>query len=220
MSKHNPEDYVKAILQISSNSEMALASTGELAKRLGVTCGTASRMIRILSKSGLVVFTSYAGAQLTDEGHQLAIRVLRNHRLIELFLVTVLEMDWDQVREEAEHLEHAVSADLIDRIDKFLGHPESDPHGDPIPRTDGTYPPSAGVSLIGCSPGSRFSVQRVLDQSPNVLRFLSSVGVGKGRIGQVVGNSPAAEVVAIALDGKIVSLGRAVAAKVLVAVQR
>lgn len=220
MPKHTVEDYVRAILQISSNSQSAVVSTGEVAKCLGVTSGTASHMIRILSKSGLVAVTSYAGAQLTDKGRQLAIRVLRNHRLLELFLAKVLEMDWDQVHEEAENLEHAVSADLIERIDVFLGHPEIDLYGDPIPHADGTFPPSPGVSLIGCAAGSRFVIQRVLDQSANTLRFLSSVGVVPGRIGQVVDESPIAEVVAIVLDGKVISLSRAVAAKVFVAVER
>jgi DtxR family Mn-dependent transcriptional regulator len=220
MAKHTAEDYVKAILQISLDSDAAVASTGELARWLRVTDGTASRMVRVLAEAGWVAFTAYEGAQLTEKGHQLAIRGLRNHRLLELFLVKVLGMGWDQVHDEAERLEHAVSSCLMDRIDEFLGHPEIDPHGDPIPRPDGTLPKTSGVSLIGCDAGSPFVIRRVLDQSPNVLRFLSSVGVCLGQSGHVVTNSPVAGIVSIQLDGKVIFLNRAVAAKVMVSVER
>lgn len=220
LQKHNLEDYVKAILQIASSSDEAVASTGELAAKLGVTDGTASRMIRILAKSGLAVYTSYAGAQLTEKGHRLATRVVRNHRLLERFLVQVLGMDWGDVHDEAERLEHAVSERLMQRIDEFLKYPEVDPHGDPIPRADGTFPASPGISLFASVPGSVFVVRRVLDQSPNVLQFLTSVGIRLGQRGKVVENSPEAEIVSIAIDGKIIALSRTVAAKVLVLIDR
>jgi DtxR family Mn-dependent transcriptional regulator len=220
MQKHNLEDYLKAILQIASSSDEAVASTGRLAAKLGVTSGTASRMVRILAKSGFAVYTSYKGAQLTDKGHRLAIKVLRNHRLLELFLVQVLGMEWGDVHDEAERLEHAVSERLIGRIDEFLKYPEADPHGDPIPRADGTFSASPGVSLFASLPESEFVIQRVLDQSPNVLQFLAGVGIQIGRRGKVVENSPEAEIVSIAIDGKVIALGRTVAEKILVSVER
>ena len=220
MARNTIEDYAKAILQISLESDSASATTGALARWLGVTDGTASKMMRNLSDAGLVVLTAYKGAQLTEKGHLLAVRVLRAHRLMELFLARVLKMDWDEIHEEAELLEHAVSDRLIRRIDEFLGHPQNDPHGDPIPRSDGTLPTASGVSLAGCDAGSKFVVRRVIDQSSKSLRFLSSVGFELDRRGRVTANSPLAGTVSIELDGKVMSLSLAMAAKILVSVER
>ena len=143
MSQKIIEDYVKAIYQICVVSETARANTGVLARRIGVSDGTASAMIRTLADAGLVAFTSYEGAQLTETGRLLAMRVVRRHRLIVSLFSTVLDMDSNEVHEEAELLEHAVSEKLADRIDSFLGQPTVDPHGDPIPRRDGSLPPVA-----------------------------------------------------------------------------
>jgi DtxR family Mn-dependent transcriptional regulator len=184
------ENYVKAIYQICVESEAGVANTGVLARRIGVSAGTASTTIRNLSDAGLVVFAPYEGARLTESGRLLAMRVVRRHRLIELFLTTVLDMDWGEVHEEAELLEHAVSEKLTDRIDSFLGRPTSDPHGDPIPRPDGSLPESATIPLNECDPGADFVVSRVLDQSTALLRYLSTVGLGIGTRGQVHQKTP------------------------------
>jgi DtxR family transcriptional regulator, Mn-dependent transcriptional regulator len=216
MTRHTTEDYVRAVLEISSRADSARASTGELARWLGVTRGTASRMIRVLARAGLVVFTSYDGAQLTPLGHRLAIKLLRHHRLLELFLAKTLALDWDQVHDEAARLQHVVSDELIERIDAYLGHPESDPHGDPIPRRDGSFPPSPGVALLGCAAGTSFVVVRVLDQIPPALRFLSSVGIAIGTTGQVIENLPDAESVRVSLGGTVASISRSMAGKLLV----
>jgi DtxR family Mn-dependent transcriptional regulator len=216
MAKNTVESYAKAILQISLESGEAVVTTGQLAKRLRVTDGTASRMVRVLSEAGLAVFAPYEGAQLTQAGQRLAARAWRKHRLIEQFLVTVLAMEWDAIDEEAARLESAVSDRLIERIDQFLGHPDVDPHGDPIPRRDGSLPQTPGVSLAACNGGAAFVIRRLLDQTPGALRFLSSVGARPGQSGRVVKNSPIAGIVSIDLDGHVVDLSRAVAAKVFV----
>ena len=140
MSKKLIEDYVKAIYQICAASESARANTGVLARKIGVSDGTASTMIRNLADAGLVAYTSYEGAQLTETGRLLAMRVVRRHRLIVSLFSTVLKMDSNEVNHEAELLEHAVSEKLADRIDNFLGQPIADPHGNPIPRRDGSLP--------------------------------------------------------------------------------
>src|SRR4051794_22893709 len=132
------ENYVKAIYQLSAEGGGEIAATGKLAETLGVSPSTVTSMLKTLSESGLAKYTPYEGARLTGAGRSLALRVLRRHRLIELFLVQTLKFAWDEVHAEAENMEHAVSDLLIDRIDAFLGRPESDPHGDPIPRADGT----------------------------------------------------------------------------------
>ncbi len=141
---------------------------------------------------------------------------VRRHRLIELFLVKTLDLSWDEVHEEAEHMEHAVSDRLIDRIDAFLGHPESDPHGDPIPRSDGTLKMPNAHSLAECRVGDAFQLARVIDQSPEFLRFLSGSGLPLGVAGQVVANTPEAGIVTIRVNGHETTLGQAAAEKLLV----
>ena len=131
------ENYLKAILQlvIATNSEWI--STGQLAATVNVSPGTVTSMLKTLAESGLATYKPYEGVSLTKAGRSLALRMLRRHRLIELFLVRTLDLTWDQVHEEAENMEHAVSDMLIERMDEFLDRPETDPHGDPIPAADG-----------------------------------------------------------------------------------
>src|SRR5690606_40645665 len=105
----------------------------------------------------------YEGVQLTSAGKGLALRVIRRHRLIEHFLAHTLDLPWDEVHEEAEHMEHAVSDRLVDRIDQFLGYPKFDPHGDPIPTADGSIVERGAVSLAECDAGRQFRVVRVLE---------------------------------------------------------
>ena len=154
MASLTVENYVKTIYQICAASGARPAATGQLAAALGVSPGTVTSMLKTLSESSLATYTPYEGVRLTHAGSALALRVIRRHRLIELFLVKTLNLAWDEVHEEAEHMEHAVSDRLIDRIDAFLGHPDTDPHGDPIPRRDGSVA-SAEVRSLGGVPGRR-----------------------------------------------------------------
>ncbi len=209
------ENYIKAIFQICQASE-GQAATGQLATALGVSPGTVTSMLKTLSESKLVTYTPYEGVRLTDAGSALALRVVRRHRLIELFLVKTLDLSWDEVHEEAEHMEHAVSDRLIDRIDAFLGHPDSDPHGDPIPRSDGTLNVPESRSLAECKVGDKFQLARVIDQSPEFLRFLSGSGLPLGVAGQVVANTPEAGIVTVRVNGQDTTLGQAAAEKLLV----
>ena len=134
------ENYLKAILQIGLRESAEWVSAGQVAQALGVSTGTVTTMHKTLGEADLVVYRPYEGVCLTEAGQMLGMRVLRRHRLIEQFLVETLGLSWDQVHEEAEHMEHAVSDDLVDRIDEFLGRPRFDPHGDPIPTATGTWP--------------------------------------------------------------------------------
>ena len=128
------ENYVKAIYLIAARGRADVAvATGELAQALDVSPGTVTGMLKTLSEADLATYTPYEGARLSPAGRRLALKVLRRHRLLELFLAQTLEMTWDEVHEEAEHMEHAASDRLVDRIDDYLGHPAVDPHGDPIP---------------------------------------------------------------------------------------
>src|SRR6185503_21357710 len=146
------ENYLKAIYQGQSSlgQTARLVPMGNVAAALGVTPGTATTMVKALAESGLAEYEPYSGVRLTAAGEKLAGLVLRRHRLVELFLVQVMGMSWDEVHDEAEQLEHAVSDRLIDRIDDMLGRPEADPHGDPIPNADGLVKEQDSETLLTC----------------------------------------------------------------------
>jgi DtxR family Mn-dependent transcriptional regulator len=136
-----------------------------------------------------------------------------------LFLVQTLDVPWDEVHEEAEHMEHAASERLIDRIDAFLGHPEVDPHGDPIPRADGSLTETAGIPLSSLARGQRFRVVRVVDQDPAFLRYLSECGLDLHASGDLVENRPESGALVFRLGERSVALGLDAAGKVLVTTQ-
>jgi len=210
------ENYLKSIYQICARGDDASASTGSLAQALGVSPGTVTSMLKALSESGLATYTPYEGVRLTAQGTALALRITRRHRLIELFLVRTLDMSWDEVHEEAEHMEHAVSDLLIDRIDQFLGHPAADPHGDPIPRRDGSMAEPTSRRLVECAAGDAFRLVRVLDQSPDFLRFLADSQLVIGAAGQVTSNRPEAGALTVKVGDFTTTLGRDAAQKLLV----
>ncbi|MBH57412.1 MAG: DtxR family iron (metal) dependent repressor [Planctomycetaceae bacterium] len=174
------ENYVKTIYEICSRQQDKSAATGQLAQALGVLPGTVTSMMKTLSDSGLASYQPYEGVLLTPSGTALALRVLRRHRLIELFLVRTLDLSWDEVHEEAENMEHAVSDLLVDRIDSFLGSPDFDPHGDPIPKADGTVRQANGSLLNVMRIGDSVRVVRVLDQSSEFLKRLTEEGIEIG----------------------------------------
>ena len=214
------ENYVKPIYQIVAGQAGRPATTGELATALDVSPGTVTSMLKTLDAARLATHRPYEGVALTEAGRVLALRVIRRHRLIELFLLRTLDMTWDEVHDEAEHMEHAVSDLLVDRIDAFLGRPDVDPHGDPIPRGDGkTFQASAQTpsrSLADCAAGSTFKLTRVLDQSAGFLRYLTDSGLVLGTTGEVERNPDGAGVMRIRVSRKVVSLALESASKLIV----
>lgn len=197
--------------------ERALVPMGQLASALGVVPGTATTMVKALAESGLVYYEPYNGVRLTESGEKLASLVLRRHRLIELFLVQVLGMSWAEVHDEAERLEHAVSEQLIDRIDEMLGRPEVDPHGDPIPTAEGTIRHPEYVDLLSAPLGVALAVVRVVDQSPGFLRFIEERHLMPGSLVTIDARDDAADAVALRVDtGEAVTIGTRAASKVLV----
>lgn len=220
MASLTVENYVKTIALIAArNPPGAAVATGELAQALGVSPGTVTGMLKTLSEAALATHTPYEGARLTDAGNRLALAVIRRHRLLELFLSHTLDMTWDEVHEEAEHMEHAVSDLLIDRIERFLGHPDVDPHGDPIPRADGSLAEPPGAPLSTCEAGQTFRVVRVLDQDPAFLRYLSECGLDLNAEGEVRENRPESGAIVCHLNGRDVALGLKAAEKVLTRVR-
>ena len=219
MASLTVENYVKAIAQISARDRTGTSAvaTGELAHALSVSPGTVTGMLKTLSEASLATYTPYEGARLTPAGQRLALKVIRRHRLLELFLVETLKMPWDEVHEEAEHMEHAASERLIDRIDAFLGHPSVDPHGDPIPTADGSLKEPEGNPLSALPRGQRFRVVRVVDQDPAFLRYLTECGLDLNAEGELAENRPEAGALVIHLNARSIALGHDAAAKVLVA---
>lgn len=210
------ENYVKAIYQLDVRHENRPAQTGQLATALGVLPGTVTSMMKTLSDSGLAIYTPYEGVRLTEAGQTLALRVVRRHRLIELFLVQTLQLNWDEVHAEAENMEHAVSDLLVDRIDAFLGYPASDPHGDPIPRADGTFAAMTASRLDEWPTDQPFRIARVLDQSPEFLRYLGDIGLTLGVSGNITNRNPAAGLFTVERDGRAITLAATAAARILV----
>lgn len=215
------ENYCKAIYQQGLTGGKEWVTTGKLAETLSLAPGTVTSMLKTLAESGLGEYRPYEGVRLTRSGRALALRMLRRHRLIELFLVRTLGLTWDEVHDEAENMEHAVSDALVDRIDAFLGRPSHDPHGDPIPRADGTMrgEESEGVPLSGCHRGERVRIARVLQQERDFLRFLSDSGVDLGAEALVAGNDAQSGVLTLQLGDRNVPLGRPAAEQILVHVQ-
>lgn len=216
MSTLTIENYVKTIYSLVQKNMRQTAATGEIARALNVSPGTVTSMLKTLSDSGLASYTPYEGVQLTDSGRALALRVLRRHRLIELFLVKTLKVSWDEVHEEAENMEHAVSDLLIDRIDEFLGFPESDPHGDPIPKSDGSISRQESVDLWDLNDGDNFAVVRVTDQDSKFLRYLTEHGLEIGCNGKVISRSVSGATITVKISETCNTISREVASKLQV----
>lgn len=211
------EDYLKRILIEQERSGGERVPTGRIAETLAVTPGTVTSMLKTLAESGLVDYEAYGGAGLTKAGRQLALHVLRRHRLIELFLVEILGLDWSEVHAEAERLEHAVSDRVIERIDELLGRPEVDPHGDPIPSAEGFVEPEELVALDRVSAGRRVRVGRVADQDAEFLRHLERIGLLPGSRLKVAAREELGD--ALELDfgrGRRATLGLRAAGKIFV----
>lgn len=155
-------------------------TSSQLAARLGLAPSSITEMVRKLGVQGLVEHARYGAIVLTPAGRAEALRMVRRHRLIETWLVREFGYGWDEVHDEAEVLEHALSDRLLDAIDARLGHPTADPHGDPIPAADGTVPPLDGVLASALPAGERGRVLRISDRDPEVLRLLATEGVGLG----------------------------------------
>ena len=173
------ENYLKAIHFLSQGSEKG-ASTNAIAERLETKPASVSDMLKKLSDKNLLIYKKYQGVKLTPEGKEVAIRTVRKHRLWEVFLVEKLNFGWEEVHEIAEQLEHIQSIKLTDRLDKYLGHPKYDPHGDPIPDKDGKFPKRTETVLEDCSPKSKVIIKGVKDTSPEFLRYLEKLGIGLG----------------------------------------
>lgn len=178
MASSTVENYLKAILHLQGEGTGS-TTVGEIAKELGVTPGTVTIMMRHLKDRALISYEPRRGLSLLPLGRVEALKVVRRHRLIESFLVEVMELDWSEVHEEAEILEHVISDRLLDRMDKMLGEPTHDPHGDPIPDRNGVIAEDRAVPLLDVAAGA-YRVVRVSDEDSALLGWLNEKGVKIG----------------------------------------
>ncbi|MEE8368936.1 MAG: metal-dependent transcriptional regulator [Thermoanaerobaculia bacterium] len=217
MATSTVEDYVKCILLEEQVQTTELVSMGQIAVALSVAPGTVTSMVKTLADSGLASYEPYSGVRLTSAGRQLALHVLRRHRLVELFLVQVMGIDWSEVHAEAELLEHSVSDLLINRMDEMLGNPQVDPHGDPIPTSQGKVNQPKVTSLLRCPIGVELCVVRVADQHPDFLQLVEREGLKPGSRLEVESRSEAADTVLLIRAERVqFSLGFRAASKIMV----
>jgi DtxR family Mn-dependent transcriptional regulator len=173
------QDYLK-VIWTATEWEPRPVTVTQLATRMQVRKATVSDAVRRLAEAGLLTHEPYGGIELTEQGRRHAVGMVRRHRLIETFLVSTLGYAWDEVHEEAETLEHAVSDTMVDRIDALLGHPSRDPHGDPIPSRAGEPHLPSAVPLADASSEVPLTVERISDADPQVLRELARRGIRPG----------------------------------------
>jgi DtxR family transcriptional regulator, Mn-dependent transcriptional regulator len=183
------QDYAKAVYALEARAGGAVSTT-DLADRLGVTAGSVSAMVRKLADLGLVEHEPYRGVRLTEHGREVALEVLRHHRLLELFLAQELGMSWDRVHAEAEVLEHVLSEELEQLIADRLGHPTLDPHGDPIPTNEFEIDEGEAHSLDELPAGTAGRFVRVSDSDPEMLRYLAGQGIALGDRLEITGRQP------------------------------
>lgn len=180
MHSFTEENYLKAIFKLSDGSRDTV-TTNAIAELLRTKAASVTDMLKKLAAKKLIHYKKYQGVSLSPAGRKIALRVIRKHRLWELFLKEKLQFGWDEVHEIAEQLEHIQSAELIERLDKFLGYPTHDPHGDPIPDRDGQLTPSASRRLSQVQVGESVIMTGVTDHTPAFLRYLDKQAF---RIGQ------------------------------------
>ncbi len=195
------EDYVKVIYAHTEWQDKPLNSS-QLALKLGVANSSVSEMVRKLVELGLVDHQPYAAVRLTAVGYQLALSMVRRHRLIETFLARELGYSWDQVHDEAETLEHAVSERFVDRLAERLGNPDRDPHGDPIPGADGVITIPTAHQLTVLDAGHQGQITRISDENPLLLRYLEQERITLDSAVEVVGRKPFGGSLVVRLEGQ------------------
>lgn len=187
MLSESAQDYLKAIYKLQ---EHGVVSTSDLAKAKEVSSASVTNMIKRLNQMGLVEYESYKGVTLTEAGCKIALEIIRHHRLLELYLKEVMGYSWGDMHNEAERLEHHISEEFEDRMDEMLGYPTHDPHGDPIPTRDGHVEDTIRDPLSHGEIGTRFKVQRVSDENPDLLHYLEDMGLLPGAEVTIIEKAP------------------------------
>lgn len=206
------EDYLKAIWMLQQAETPV--STSRIAEQLGLTAAAVTAMVKRLAEQGLLRHEPYYGVQLTEPGEKASLRIVRRHRVLELFLTQMLEYDWDRVHDEAERLEHAASDELIERLARLLGEPERDPHGSAIPTAEGELNRVEYPVLADTAPGSAATVVEVRVKEPEQLRYLGSLGLYPGAELEVVDSAPFEGPLSLRVGGESRVIARALARRI------
>ncbi len=212
------EDYLKAIYKIETEEKGA--STTQLADAMDVSSASATNMIKRLDEMGFVNYKSYKGARLTDSGKKIALEIIRHHRLLELYLLEIMGYSWDEVHEEAEHLEHHISEQFEDKIAELLNNPTHDPHGDPIPTKEGVVPAKDEKALVNASENKAYRIARVKDQDAERLRYLEKKGLLPGVHLTVKEIAPFNGPLTLQIKGREEIIGRDLAKDILISETR
>jgi len=210
------EDYVKTIYKLQTQTKTV--STSALAERTGTTAAAVTKMLKHLAQLHLVSYTPYHGARLSPLGEKIALEVIRHHRLLELYLAQAMGYSWDQVHEEAERLEHHISEGFEESIERLLGFPKFDPHGDPIPTRDGQMPQIVTATLAAQAEGVPLVVCHVSDENPDLLRYLKERRLLPGIPAQIMGREPFGGALLVEVDGSRERISPEAAANVFVEV--
>ena len=208
------EDYLKAVWMLQQAESPV--STSRIAERLGLTSAAVTAMIKRLAEQGLLRHEPYYGVRLTAAGELAALRIIRRHRVLELFLVEKLGYEWDRVHEEAERLEHAASDELIERLARLLGEPERDPHGNAIPTATGEMDRARYPALGEMEPGDTRHVLEVEVEEPEQLRYLGSLNLRPGAQVSVVEKSPFEGPISLRVNGEPAVISHSLAQRIRV----
>jgi DtxR family transcriptional regulator, Mn-dependent transcriptional regulator len=209
------QDYLKEIYKLQG--EAGRATTSAIAERMDVAASSATAMVKKLTALGLAAHERYRGVVLTRAGEAVAIEVIRHHRLLEQYLAQTLGLSIDAVHAEADRLEHALSEELEALIDKSLGYPTHDPHGDPIPDAELRMEPQRHGSLEALGEGEEATVRRVPDGDPGLLRYLDELGLVPGRRVTLQFAAPFQGPLTVKIDGRERAISRDLAARISVA---
>ncbi|MCC5918976.1 MAG: metal-dependent transcriptional regulator [Cryomorphaceae bacterium] len=178
---YTEENYLKTIFSLSEGKNDSV-NTSELARQINIASSSVTDMIKKLGEKGLIKYEKYQGVTLSSKGREIAVNIVRKHRLWEVFLVDKLQFRWDEVHEVAEQLEHIQSAKLTTRLYEYLGRPKFDPHGDPIPDENGNFPDQNRQMLADFQEGESVSILGVNDDSPDFLQYLQQQKIQLGTV--------------------------------------
>lgn len=210
------EDYVKIIYHLQQEDGEKGVSTTRISDKMQVAPASVTSMVKRLSTLGLVDYSSHRGVVLTHAGEKVALEIIRHHRLLELYLKEVLGYSWDEVHAEAEHLEHHISELFEERIFELLGRPTHDPHGDPIPTKEGEMPQLFDTSLHEVDTDVEMTVRRVFNGDPELLKYLSEMGLMPGTKITVLDKAPFKGPVRLKVGDSEVMIGHEVAGYIYV----
>ncbi|MEM2087809.1 MAG: metal-dependent transcriptional regulator [Thermoproteota archaeon] len=194
------EEYLECIYRLQEKE--GVARTSNIVKSLGVAPGTVTNTVERLEEEGFVTHVSYRGVKLTEKGRRIALQVVRRHRLSERMLVDMLKMDWNSVHETACRLEHSLTEDMLDHLEKALNYPKTCPHGNPIPSKQGMVREEEAQPLLALSIGERGTVVKVVEEKPDLLAYLKRLGLVPGALVEVLEKPELEDLMRIRVDNE------------------